>query len=70
MSTTVSQMTVSELRDLIATVIDEKLGELIDEAGLEIDDRLRERLVAQKGRVEEGDRGVAMDDVLNDLGLS
>ena len=63
-------MTVTELRDLISTVIDEKLAELVSEEGFEISEHLRQRLIEQKRRVDNGERGVAMDDVLNDLGLS
>lgn len=63
-------MTVNELRELISTVVEEKLAELVIEDGLEIDDHLRQRLIEQKKRVDEGERGVAIDDVLNDLGLS
>jgi hypothetical protein len=61
-------MTVTELRELISSVIDEKLAELVSD--LEINDDLRERLLLQRQRVENGDRGLPMEDVLNDLGLS
>lgn len=63
-------MTVSELRELIASVIDEKLAALIDEGTLEIEDSLRERLLVQKDRVDLGDRGLPADDVVSALGLS
>jgi hypothetical protein len=61
-------MTVTELRELISSVIDEKLAELVSD--LEINDDLRERLLIQRQRVDNGDRGLPMEDVLKDLGLS
>lgn len=70
MATTVSQMTVLELRNLIGEVIEEKLSFLIDEDEMEITDELRERLVRQKKQIENGDRGTSMEDVMTRLGLN
>lgn len=71
METTVSQMTVSELRNLIADVVEEKLTELIDrEDDLEVADELKARLLRQKERIENGERGVALEDVVARLGLN
>lgn len=71
MATTVSQMTVRELRDLIGDVIEEKLSSLlIDEDELEITDDLRERLLRQKKQIENGERGIPMEDVITRLGLN
>lgn len=71
MEMTVSQMTVDELRTLIADVVEEKLSELIaEDSDLDINDELRARLVAQMLRVREGERGVPMAKVMQDLGRS
>jgi hypothetical protein len=48
METTVSQMTVSELRELIADVVHEELAVIADpDYGLEIRDEVRERILQQ-----------------------
>lgn len=72
MNAKVSQMTVDELRELIGDVVEEKLASLFtdDEDGLEITDELRERLLRQKERLENGDRGEPMEDVIVRLGLN
>ena len=70
MSTTVAEMTVNELKELISAVIEEKLSELISEDRLEINEQLHYRLLEQKKRVDDGERGVSLDDVLGDLGLN
>ncbi len=64
MNTKVSQMTVDELREVIGTVVEEKLQALFaDEDGLELTDELQERLLRQKKEVENGERGEAFEDV-------
>ena len=63
-------MTVNELKELISAVIEEKLSELISEDRLEINEQLHYRLLEQKKRVDDGERGVSLDDVLGDLGLN
>ncbi len=70
MATTVSQMTVHELRDLIGDVIEEKLAFLIGEDESEIADELRERLLRQKSQIANGERGVSMEDAVTRLGLN
>lgn len=71
METTVSEMTVLELRNLIADVVEEKLTELIDrEDDLEIADDLKARLLRQRERIENGERGVGLEDVVERLGLN
>ena len=72
MATTVSQMTVDELRDLIGDVVQEKLSALFtdDEDDLEITDELKERLLRQKKRIENGERGEPLEDVVTRLGLN
>lgn len=71
MSVRVSEMTVAELRDVIGSVVEEKLlGLFDDEASLELTDDLKARLVRQTEAVKNGDRGVPMDEVMKNLGLS
>lgn len=71
METTVSEMTVSELRTLISDVVEEKLAELVDrEDSLDIGDALKERLLRQKQKIDNGERGVALEDVVARLGLN
>ena len=64
-------MTVEELREMIGAVVEEKLRALLDnEADLELNDELRERLLRQKREVENGERGEAFEDVAARLGLN
>lgn len=68
---TVAEMTKQELREMIETIIEEKLLELLgdpDEA-LPIRDAMRERLLRQKEAVAGGERGEPLDDVVRQLGL-
>lgn len=71
METHVSQLTVKELRAIIADVVDEKLRDLIDgESGLEIADEIQSRLLKQERDVANGDRGISMETALKDLNLA
>lgn len=71
MSVRVSEMTVDELRDVIGSVVEEKLQGLFDdEAGLELNDDLMERLAKQTEAVEKGERGLPMEEVMRNLGLN
>lgn len=71
METNVAEMTVSELRALIADVVEEKLAKFVSESGeTDIREELRLRLAEQKNQVDRGERGIPMDDVQRDLGLS
>ena len=70
METMVSQMTVSDLRQLIADVLDEKLSEIVDpDKGLELKDELRELLLDQNERIKNGERGTPLEEVLAELGI-
>jgi len=70
MSIKVSQMTVDELREVIGTVVEEKLQALFaDEDDLELNDELKDRLLRQKKEIEDGERGEALEDVVARLGL-
>lgn len=71
MSVKVSQMTVDELREMIGTVVEEKLRAVLDdEDDLELTDELQERLLRQTKEIENGERGEAFEDVVARLGLN
>ena len=71
METTISQMSVGELRKLISDVVEEKLAQYADpDAGLELRDEIKELLIRQRERFDSGeDRGVPADQVYRELGL-
>ncbi len=63
-------MTVSQLRELISEIIDEKIRALADpDYGLELREDLIETLQAQMNAVKNGERGASLDQVLEDLGI-
>jgi hypothetical protein len=71
MASTVGRMTREELKQLIGAVVEEKLTEIIGDPdeGLTVRESLRQRLVRQKESVARGQRGEALDDVVQRLGL-
>ncbi len=70
--TTVGEMTVEEFRELVESVIEEKLRELLGDPdeGLLLRQSIRERLLRRRQAVAEGERGVPMESVLQKLGLA
>ena len=68
---TVAEMTKEELRDLIESVVEEKLLELLGDPdeGWVLREEVRKRLLRQKRAVAEGERGESMEDVLEHLGV-
>ena len=63
-------MTVSELRTLISDVVEEKLAQYSDpDAGLELRDEVRELLLRQDNEIKQGNRGIGLDELLEDLGI-
>jgi len=68
---TVAQMTRDELREMIETIIEEKLLELLGDPdeGLPIRKTIRERLLRQKEAVANGERGEPFEEVVRRLGL-
>jgi hypothetical protein len=72
MATTVAQMTTDELKELIATIIEQKLVELFGDPddGLVMTKTLRNRLLRQKKAVAKGERGELFEDVAARLGLA
>jgi hypothetical protein len=71
MPTTVAQMTTSELREMIETIIEQKLLELLGDPdeGLPMRKSVRDRLLRQKQAVAVGERGEPLEDVVRRLGL-
>ncbi len=75
MAKTVARMTQEELKELIETVVDatveQKLREILGDPdeNLEIRKVLRKRLLRQKQAVASGERGQALEDALQQLGL-
>ena len=71
MNTTVAQMTVEELREVIGSVVEEKLADLFkdSEDDLEFTDEFKQILARQNERVRNGDRGEALENIVARLGL-
>ncbi len=72
MTTKVAQMTAEELKELVGSVIEQKLVELLGDPdeGLVIKKTLQARLLRQKKAVVEGDRGELFEDVASQLELT
>ncbi len=72
MADTVAEMTKEELKELVEAAVEQKLFELLGDPdeGLELQEGVRERLVEQKRAVASGERGIALEDVVRDLGLA
>jgi hypothetical protein len=71
MATTVAQMTTSELREMIETIIEQKLLELLSDPdeGMPVRKSVRDRLLRQKQAVAVGERGEPLEDAVRRLGL-
>jgi len=70
METTVAELTVTQFKQLVADVFDEKLAELKDpDYGLELRDDVVERLQRQSEAVKQGDRGIGLDELLKKLNI-
>ena len=71
MSTIVSQMTTSELKEMIEAIMKQKLLELLGDPdeGLPIRKLVRDRLLRQKQAVAAGEHGEPFEDVVRRLGL-
>ena len=64
-------MTQEQLREMIGETVEEKLIELLGDpdAGLAVKKSLRARLLRQRRKVVQGDRGDSLDAVARKLGL-
>lgn len=70
MAPTVADMTVDELRNLIAEVVEEKLAEVVDpDAGLQLRPEFVEQLRESQARAARGERGIPLEEVEARLGL-
>ena len=71
----VGQMTQSELREMLASVVEttveEKLLEILGDPdeGLELREAVRARLIRQKEAVASGEYGRPLEDVVKEVGL-
>ena len=72
MNTKVLQITVEDLRRVVDEMVEEKLAVLFKdpEDDLELTDELKKILARQNGRIKNGDRGEALEDVAARLGLN
>ena len=71
MATMVSQMTKGELQEMLETVVEQKLLDLLGDPdkGLAIRESVRDRLLRQQRAVTLGERGEPFNDVVRRLGL-
>jgi hypothetical protein len=71
MTTIVAEMTKDELKEMIETIIERKLMELLGDSdeGLEIRKSVRDRLLHQRESVVAGERGQSFEQVAQQLGL-
>ena len=69
---TVAQMTRTEFREMIGSLIEEKLAEMFSDPddGLEFKASFRNRLIKQKKAVAKGERGELFDDVIKRINLA
>ena len=67
--TTVAQMAEDELREMIESIIEQKLLELVGnpDEGLPIRETIRDRLLRQKESVASGERGEAFSGIASPL---
>ena len=68
----ISDLTTEKLRELIAEVVEEKLLELLGDpdAGLDVRDDVRERLLRSRAAVERGASTVALEKLAEELGVT
>jgi hypothetical protein len=71
MATTVGQMSIEELREMIEAAVEQKLLEILGDPdhGLELRESVRERLLRQREAVVAGDLGDPFEEVVEKLGL-
>ncbi len=71
MLATIGEMTTSELKTLISTVVEQKLLDLLDDPdlGMRVRQSMHKRLLRQQQAVAAGERGESFDDVIIQLGL-
>ena len=72
MAKIVAEMTVKELQEVVGSAVEKKIVELLGDldAGLEIRENVRKRLLRQKRAVARGDRGESLEKVVRRLKLT
>ena len=72
MAANVGQLSTDELREIIGSVVEEKLKEILGDPddGLDLKANIRERLLLQQRAVTEGERGDDLNEVAERLGLT
>ncbi|MGH6631057.1 MAG: hypothetical protein ACREB3_15120 [Burkholderiales bacterium] len=72
MAKIVAEMTAKELQEVVGSAVERKIVELLGDldAGLEIRENLRKRLLRQKRAVAKGDRGESLEKVVHRLKLT
>ena len=67
-----SDLTTEKLRELIAEVVEEKLLELLGDpdAGLDIRDDVRERLIRSRAALKQGAPTVSLEKLAEELGVA
>ncbi len=68
---TVVQISKEELQEIIEAIVEQKLVELFGDPEMDqpIKEALKERLLRQKERVAQGERGESLEEVVKRLGL-
>ena len=72
MAANVGQLTTDELREIIGSVVEEKLKEILADPddGLNLTAAVEERLTKQKHEVAKGERGEELDSVVEQMELA
>ena len=72
MAKIVAEMTAEELREVVGSAVEKKIVELLGDpdAGLEIRENVRKRLLRQKRAVAKGERGEPLEKVVRRLKLA
>jgi hypothetical protein len=72
MAANVGQMTTDELKEIIGSVVEQKLKEILGdpEDGFEIRADVQDRLLQQQKAVADGERGEDLDEVANRLDVA
>jgi hypothetical protein len=71
MAKTIADMTATELRQLVSSVVEEKLVQLLGDPddGLALRENVRKRLLRQRKAVTKGERGESLEAVARRLKL-
>ena len=71
MAANVGQLSTDELREIIGSVVEQKLKEMLGDPdeGFEIRAEVQSRLLRQKKTVAKGERGEELEEVVKRLGI-